>query len=112
MENKKAITSDEAMNRNGSMKNLIQLSFGEEVGNAITHGVMAVICLFLLPAVAIKAYLEGGVLQATGTSIFIISIFMMFLFCHLDILFPTLYNKTVHEMNISCSLSEGGEYGA
>lgn len=79
MENKKTISPDDAMNHSGSMKNLIQLSFGEEVGNAITHGVMAVICLFLLPAAAIKAYLEGGALQAAGTSIFIISIFMMFL---------------------------------
>ena len=31
-----------------SMKNVIQLSFGEEVGNAITHGVMAFICLSFL----------------------------------------------------------------
>ena len=59
MENKKTISPDDAMNHSGSMKNLIQLSFGEEVGNAITHGVMAVICLFLLPVAAIKAYLEG-----------------------------------------------------
>lgn len=79
MENKSAITPEEAMNQNGSIKNLIQLSFGEEVGNAITHGVMAIICLFLLPAAAVKAYLEGGALQAVGTSIFIISIFLMFL---------------------------------
>lgn len=69
---------EEAMNSK-SMKNMIELSFGEEVGNAITHGVMAFICLVILPVVAIKAYLQGGALQATGVSVFIISIFLMFL---------------------------------
>lgn len=68
----------EAMNSR-SMKNIIELSFGEEVGNSITHGVMALACLILLPIVAIKGYLEGGALKATGISIFMISIFMMFL---------------------------------
>lgn len=62
-----------------SIKNTIQLSFKEEVGNAITHGVMALFCLILLPIVAIKSYLEGGPIKALGTSIFIISIFLMFL---------------------------------
>ena len=62
-----------------SMKNVIQLSFGEEVGNAITHGVMAFICLIILPIAAIKGYIEGGAIKAIGFSIFIISIFMMFL---------------------------------
>lgn len=63
----------------GSMKNLIQLSFGEEVGNALTHGIMAFLCLCILPYVAIKAYIEGGALKAVGNSIFIISILLMFL---------------------------------
>ncbi len=67
------------MNSSHSIKNLIQLSFGEEVGNAITHGVMAAITLILLPITAIKAYLDGSIIQAAGTSIFMISIFLMFL---------------------------------
>ncbi len=29
-----------------TMRNMFHLSFGEEVGNAITHGVMAILCLF------------------------------------------------------------------
>lgn len=66
-------------NKSHSMKNIIQLSFGEEVGNSITHGVMAVICLIILPMAAIKGYVEGGVIKAIGFSIFVISIFMMFL---------------------------------
>ena len=32
-----------------TMRNMFHLSFGEEVGNAITHGVMAILCLFFLP---------------------------------------------------------------
>lgn len=62
-----------------SMKNVIQLSFGEEVGNAITHGVMAFLCLIILPMAAIKGYVEGGIVKAIGLSIFVISIFLMFL---------------------------------
>lgn len=55
---------EEAMNSK-SMKNMIELSFGEEVGNAITHGVMAFICLVILPVVAIKAYLQGPSLEVS-----------------------------------------------
>lgn len=61
------------------MRHIIHLSFGEEVANSITHGVMSAICLLTLPAAAIHAYLQGGILQAVGVSIFIISIFLMFL---------------------------------
>ena len=66
------------MNKN-SIKNIIQLSFGEEVGNSITHGVMAILCLILLPITSVKGYLDGGLIQSIGISIFIISIFLMFL---------------------------------
>ncbi len=62
-----------------SMKNLTKLSFGEEVGNSITHGVMSVIALCSLPAAAVYAYIKGGVMQSVGVSVFMISIFLMFL---------------------------------
>ncbi|MGN1343161.1 MAG: hemolysin III family protein [Traorella sp.] len=65
--------------KSGSMKNLIQLSFKEEVGNSISHGVMAVICLFLLPICAVKGYIDGGIIQSIALSIFILSLFLMFL---------------------------------
>ena len=65
--------------KENSIKNIIQLSFGEEVGNSITHGVMALLCLILLPIVSVKGYLDGGIIQSLGISIFIISIFLMFL---------------------------------
>jgi len=67
------------MSKEKTMKNLIQLSFGEELGNSITHGVMSLLLLFALPYVAVFSYLKGGALLAIGTSVFIISIFLMFL---------------------------------
>ena len=67
------------MSKEKTMKNLIQLSFGEELGNSITHGVMSLLLLFALPYVTVFSYLKGGALLALGTSVFIISIFLMFL---------------------------------
>ena len=43
-----------------SMKNVFPLSFGEEVGNSVSHGVMALLLLFALPYYAIRAYLQAG----------------------------------------------------
>lgn len=60
-------------------KNRVRLTFQEEVANSVTHGVMSIIVLCALPAVAIYAYMNGGVSYAVGVSIFMISIFMMFL---------------------------------
>ena len=67
------------MTQEKGMKNLIHLSFGEELGNSIAHGIMSVLMLFLLPVVAIYSYNKGGVLLAAGTSVFVICIFLMFL---------------------------------
>ena len=61
------------------MNVLVHLSRGEEVGNSVTHGVMSAILLISLPAVAIYSYTKGGVLLAAGESVFIISLFLMFL---------------------------------
>ncbi|MGB7595517.1 MAG: hemolysin III family protein [Erysipelotrichaceae bacterium] len=67
------------MSKENGMQNLIHLSFGEELGNSIAHGVMSILLLFLLPVVAIYSYNKGGILLAAGTSVFVISIFLMFL---------------------------------
>ena len=56
-----------------------QLSFGEEVGNAVTHAVAAFGMLILLPYTAIYTYSLHGALQAFGASVFVISLFLMFL---------------------------------
>jgi len=62
-----------------SLKYNIRLSFKEELGNVITHGVMALLFVATLPIVAVHAYLKGGTLLASGTSIFMIALFLMFL---------------------------------
>jgi hemolysin III len=54
-------------------------TLGEEIANATTHGPMAALVLFLLPYAAIRAYIKGGALDAFGVSIFVISVFLMFL---------------------------------
>lgn len=53
-------------------------TFGEEVGNAVSHGVMMVLSLLALPFSAVWAYVHGGVLDAVGVSVFVISIYLMF----------------------------------
>lgn len=62
-----------------SMRDMFKLSFGEEVANTISHGVMAALCLLLLPAISVYSYLKGGVLRCTGISIYMICLFLMFL---------------------------------
>ena len=44
-------------------------SFGEEVGNAISHGVMALVVLGGIAPSAIHAFNKSGPLAAVGTSI-------------------------------------------
>lgn len=62
-----------------SLRNMLPLTFGEEVGNSVTHGVAALIFIFLLPFTAIYMYQTGGTLHAVGGSIFNISIIFMLL---------------------------------
>lgn len=61
------------------MRDMFHLSFKEEVGNSISHGVMALLCLLLLPYFSVYSYLRGGILRCVGISIFIICLFLMFL---------------------------------
>lgn len=62
-----------------TMRDMFRLGFGEEVTNCITHGVMALLCIIFLPIAAIYSYLKGGAILATGISIFILCLFLMFL---------------------------------
>jgi len=63
-------------------------SFGEEIGNATTHGVMAAFMLGILPYAAVHAYLsakEGhAILNTVAISIFCIGTFLMFLMSTID----------------------------
>lgn len=57
-------------------------TIGEEVANAISHGVMALVTLLLLPFAAIWSYTHAAgneAVAAFGVSVFVISIFLMFL---------------------------------
>ncbi len=57
-------------------------TFGEEVANAVTHGVMSFLSLLALPFAAVWAYThdaESPCLAAVSVSIFVISIHMMFM---------------------------------
>ncbi len=73
-----------------TMRDMFHLSFGEEVGNAISHGVMAIACLCLLPFSAVYAYMNGDVTRSVGVSIYIICIFLMFLI-------STIYHSMSYE---------------
>ncbi len=56
-------------------------TLGEEVANAVSHGVMSLVTLLALPFAAVWAYTHDpdGPLAAVSVSIFVISIFLMFL---------------------------------
>jgi len=56
-----------------------QFTLGEEIGNAVSHGVMAAAVLGGISPAAIYAYVRLGTLAAVGTSIFMCSLFLMFL---------------------------------
>ena len=56
-------------------------TLGEEVANAVSHGVMSLAALISLPFAAVWAYVHDpeGVLAAVSVSVFVVSIFLMFL---------------------------------
>ncbi|MBI5975875.1 PAQR family membrane homeostasis protein TrhA [Staphylococcus canis] len=65
--------------RKHTFKDIAPLSFGEEVGNAVSHGVAAFLMLLLLPYAAVYSYITSGVWMAISVSVFVISLFMMFM---------------------------------
>ncbi|MGZ9538004.1 PAQR family membrane homeostasis protein TrhA, partial [Staphylococcus epidermidis] len=60
-------------------KDIIPLSFGEEIGNAASHGAAAFVTLIALPYAAVHSYNQGGTLSSVSVSIYVISIFLMLL---------------------------------
>jgi hemolysin III len=54
-------------------------TFGEEIGNSVSHGVMALAVLGGIAPTAINAHLKSGALAAVGTSVFMCSLFLMFM---------------------------------
>lgn len=60
-------------------KELYIPTVGEEVANSVTHGVMSLLALLALPFAAVWAYIHGDGLTWVWVSVFVISIFLMFL---------------------------------
>lgn len=62
-------------------KEIYQPTVGEEVANAVSHGFMSLAALAALPFAAVWAYVHDpdGVLASVSVSVFVISIFLMFL---------------------------------
>jgi len=61
------------------MKKIRLYTIGEEIGNSVSHGVMALTVLGGIAPTAIHAYMKTGALAAVSTSIFMCSLFLMFL---------------------------------
>lgn len=72
------IVSDMNAAQDELMRQGVKLSFGEEVGNTVSHGVMFLLLLFALPYYSIQFFLKYGPLGAWGMAIYIISMIFMF----------------------------------
>lgn len=71
-----------------------RLTFSEELGNTVTHGVMSAATLVLLPIGSLWGYFHGGYASAVGISIFIASLFLMFLS---STLYHSMYHNSKHK---------------
>lgn len=60
------------------MKETVHLSFGEEVGNAISHGVLMLLFLFGLPFLSVYGYQKDGWTGCIGIAIYTICMILMF----------------------------------
>lgn len=54
-------------------------TLGEEIANTVSHGIMSLASLLALPLAAVWAYAHDGTAAAASVSVFVISIFLMFL---------------------------------
>ncbi|MBJ6204610.1 hemolysin III family protein, partial [Staphylococcus aureus] len=77
-----------------TFKDIIPLSFGEEIGNAASHGVAALLTLLVLPYAAVHSYIAHGTLASVSMSIYVISIFMMFIS---STIYHSMQNETPHK---------------
>lgn len=71
-------------------------TFGEEVGNSVSHGVMSILMLLAIPFAAVWSYGNSGgdVLMTFGVSIFCVSLFLMFL---VSTLYHSMLRDTRHK---------------
>lgn len=68
-----------AKNKLNAFKEMNPLSFGEEIGNAVSHGFAALLMLIALPYAAVHSYISTGVTMSISVSVFVISLFLMFM---------------------------------
>lgn len=73
---------------------ILKLSFGEELANAITHGVPALLVLFSFPVAIITAYTKGSLIDVASVTVFCISIFLMFL---MSTFYHVMQHDTTHK---------------
>lgn len=62
-----------------TMRNPYRLSFGEELANSVSHGVMGIIILLTLPYYTVRSYQISGWNYTIGVSVFLIGMFFMFM---------------------------------
>lgn len=78
---------------------LYNTTIGEEVANAISHGVISLLILLLIPFASVWSYLNGGILELVSVSIYLISIFNMTLFSTLyHSMSPTSRHKEIFQI--------------
>ena len=77
------------MKQKKEKKNYV-MTFGEEVGNSVSHGVMSLLAICALPFAAVRGYLAESTTGAVCASVFVISLLFMFLG-------STLYHAMAHE---------------
>ncbi|MHB8062248.1 MAG: PAQR family membrane homeostasis protein TrhA [Ruminiclostridium sp.] len=74
--------------------NILKLSFEEELANALTHGIPALLVLFLFPFVIITAYTKGTLVDMASVTIFCICVFLMFL---MSTIYHVMEHNTKHK---------------
>ncbi|MBP3033321.1 hemolysin III family protein [Staphylococcus warneri] len=72
-------TEQHIESNHSSFKDIMPLSFGEEVGNTVTHGFASFCTMVILPYAAVHSFNKHGALLSTSISIFVISLFLMFI---------------------------------
>ncbi len=76
-----------------TFKDIIPLSFGEEIGNAASHGVAALLTLLVLPYAAVHSYIAHRYASSVSMSIYIL-LFMMFIS---STIYHSMQNETPHK---------------
>lgn len=95
------------------MKDTFHLTFGEEIGNAVSHGVMMILLLISMPPLSVIAFMKAGWAGCIGVGIYLICMICMFggsCLYHImpyDTTWKTVFRKLDH---ISILLAIAGTY--